>query len=91
MRVDVTGNVPTGVLLSAYTGTDGTVVVVAINTTSSAVSVPIGIAGGTAPAMMTPNVTSSSQNLAAGTAVAVSGGAFTAMLGATSVTTFVGK
>jgi len=94
VRVDVTGSVPSGVLLSAYTDpTAGTVVVVAINTTSSAVTVPISIAGGsgTAPTMMTPNVTSSSQNLVAGTAVAVSGGTFSAMLGATSVTTFVSK
>ena len=46
---------------------------------------------GTAPAMCTPNVTSSSANLAAGTAVPVSGGSFSASLGATSVTTFVCK
>ena len=90
-RVDITGTVPAGVLLSAYTGSDGTVVVVAINKNSSAVTVPISIAGGTAPAMMTPNVTSSTDNLAAKTAVAVSGGSFMASLAATTVTTFVGK
>jgi len=91
-RVDVTG-APSGVLLSAYKGSDGTVVIVAINKNASAVNVPITIAGGTAPAMMTPNVTSSAStdNLAAKTAVAVSGGSFTAALLATSVTTFVGK
>jgi len=39
-----------------------------------------------------PYVTSASDNLKAGTAaVAVSGGAFTAMLGGSSVTTFVCK
>jgi glucuronoarabinoxylan endo-1,4-beta-xylanase len=90
-RVDITGNVPAGVLLSAYTGSDGTVVVVAINKNTSAVTVPISIAGGTAPAMMTPTVTSSTDNLAAKTAVAVSGGSFMASLAATTVTTFVGK
>ena len=90
-RVDITGSVPAGVLLSAYTGSDGTVVVVAINKNTSAVTVPISIAGGTAPAMMTPNVTSSTDNVAAKTAVAVSGGSFMASLAATTVTTFVGK
>jgi glucuronoarabinoxylan endo-1,4-beta-xylanase len=91
VRVDVTGAVPAGVLLSAYKGTDGTVVVVAINKNASPVNVPIAIAGGTAPASLTPNVTSATDNLAAKTAVTVSGGSFTAMLAATTVTTFVGK
>ena len=53
---------------------------------------PITIAGGTAaPASCTPNVTSSSDNLKAGTAVPVTGGTFTASLGASTVTTFVCK
>src|SRR5262249_45680570 len=47
VRVDVTGGVPSGVLLSAYKGTDGTVVVVAINKNPAAVNVPISISGGT--------------------------------------------
>jgi glucuronoarabinoxylan endo-1,4-beta-xylanase len=91
LRVDVTGSVPAGVLLSAYKGSDGTVVIVAINKNASAVNVPISIAGGTAPASLTPNVTSSSANLTSGTAVTLSGGSFTAALAATTVTTFVGK
>jgi glucuronoarabinoxylan endo-1,4-beta-xylanase len=91
VRVDVTGNVPENVLLSAYKGTDGTVVVVAINKGSAAAEVPITIAGGTAPASMTPTVTSASDNLVAKTAVPVSGGTFTASLAGTTVTTFVGK
>jgi glucuronoarabinoxylan endo-1,4-beta-xylanase len=88
-RVDISGSVPSKVLLSAFTGSDGTVVVVAINQNSTAQMVPITIAGGTAPSMMTPYATNSTDNLKAGTAVAVSDGSFTAMLGATSVTTFV--
>jgi O-glycosyl hydrolase len=40
---------------------------------------------------MTPNVTSASDNLKAGTAVAVTGGSLTASLAAMTVTTFVGK
>jgi glucuronoarabinoxylan endo-1,4-beta-xylanase len=91
VRVDVTGSVPANVSLSAYKGTDGTVVIVAINKSTATVSVPIAIAGGPAPASMTPWVTSSADNLASKTAVAVSDGIFTAALGSKTVTTFVGK
>ncbi len=90
-RVDVAGAVPDNVLLTAFVGTDGTVVVVAINKATAAVSVPITIAGGTAPASMTPWVTSSSDNLTSQSAVTVANGTFTAALGASTVTTFVGK
>jgi glucuronoarabinoxylan endo-1,4-beta-xylanase len=89
-RVEVTGAIPTDVLLSAYSG-DGNVVVVAINKGKADVSVPIAIAGGTAPTSMTPWVTSASDNLASKAAVTVSNGSFTAALGASTVTTFVGK
>ena len=91
VAVDVTGNSNANVLISAYKGTDGTVVVVAINKGSAAVTVPISITGGTAPASLTPHVTSSSQNLIAGTAVSVTGGSFSASLPATTITTFVGR
>src|SRR6478752_1131538 len=91
-RVDISGTIPAEILLSAYTGEDGTVVVVAINKGSAAVSVPIAITGGAAaPTMMTPYVTSASDNIAAKTAVPVTGGAFTATLDSMTVTTFVGK
>jgi len=91
-HVDITGAIPADVLLSAYKGPDGTVVVVAINKGTAAASLPITIAGGTAaPAMMTPNVTSATDNLVAKTAIPVTGGTFTALLDGTSVTTFVGK
>lgn len=89
--VDVVGNSNADVLLSAFKGPDGTVVVVGINKSATAVTIPITITGGTAPAMMTPTVTSASDNLKDGTAVAVSGGVLMASLGAKSVTTFVGK
>ncbi len=91
VMVSVNGNSNTNLLLSAFTGTDGTVVVVAVNKGTSAATVPITIAGGTAPASCTPYVTSSSANLTAGTAVTVTGGAFSASLAATTVTTFVCK
>jgi glucuronoarabinoxylan endo-1,4-beta-xylanase len=90
VMVDVTGNSNTSLLLSAFAATDGTVVVVAINK-GGAADVPITISGGTAPASCTPYVTSSSANLAAGTAVTVTGGAFTASLAASTVTSFVCK
>ena len=91
-RVDVTGSIPTNVLLSAYKGNDGTIVVVAINKVATESKFPIAIAGGTS-ASCTPNVTSgaASDNLKAGTAVPVSDGKFTATLIGKSVTTFVCK
>ena len=90
-RVAVTGNVPAGVLLSAYKGSDGTVVIVAINENASTTNVPITIAGGTAPASMTPNVTSATDNLQAGSPISLSGSQVAAALAASTVTTFVGK
>ena len=92
-RVDISGSMPADVLLSAYKagGTNSTVVVVAINKGSATVNVPISVSGGTAPASLTPWVTSASDNLQSGTAVTVSGGSFTATLASMTVTTFVGK
>jgi glucuronoarabinoxylan endo-1,4-beta-xylanase len=90
-RVDITGEIPTNVLLTAYKGTGNKVVIVAINKGSSSASVPITISGGTAPASMTPIVTSSNENWASKTALTVSNGTFTATLGSKTVTTFVSK
>jgi glucuronoarabinoxylan endo-1,4-beta-xylanase len=90
-RVNVTGAVPESILLTAFKGPDGTVVVVAINKGTAQATVPITIAGGTAPASMTPHVTSASDNLAAKAPVTVTGGIFMASLGGTTVTTFVGR
>ena len=90
-RVDITGNSSADILLTAFKGMDGTVVVVAINKGTAAATVPISITGGTAPAAMTPWVTSSSDNLVSKAAVTVSGGSFTASLASKTVTTFVGK
>ena len=90
-RVDVSGTPPASVQLTAYTNpTDGTVVVVAVNGGTSAVSLPLFLSG-KAPCAMTPWVTSASDNLASKTAVAVSGSRLAPMLAAKSVTTFVGK
>ncbi|HYP91087.1 MAG TPA: glycoside hydrolase family 30 beta sandwich domain-containing protein, partial [Polyangiaceae bacterium] len=89
-RVDITGNTSADLLLTAFKGTDGTVVIVAINKGAAAVTVPITISG-TAPAMLTPWVTSATDDLVKKTAIAVSGGAFMAALDTKTVTTFVGK
>jgi glucuronoarabinoxylan endo-1,4-beta-xylanase len=90
-RIDITGDISKDVLLSAYKGADGTVVVVAINKGTASATVPITISGGTAPSSVTPWVTSADDNLVAKTAITVSGGIFTATLASKTVTTFVGK
>ncbi len=91
MRVATSGTQPSGVYISAYTNpADGTVSIVAINTGTSAANVSLFITGA-APCSMTPYVTSANDDLAAQTAVTVSGSRFTASLAAQSVTTFVGK
>jgi len=91
IRVDVTGDIATGVHLSAYKGNDGTVVVVAINAGTSVVTAPIAISGEAVPTSCTPNVTSANDDLAAKSAVAVTSGTLSASLAASSVTTFVCK
>jgi glucuronoarabinoxylan endo-1,4-beta-xylanase len=90
VRVDVNGNSNADLLISAYTGSSN-VVVVAVNKGTADATVPITIAGGTAPTTCTPNVTSSADDLVAKTAVPVSGGAFSASLPKATVTTFVCK
>jgi len=91
VRVDVTGNLPADVSISAYKGSDGTVVVVAINAGAATAVVPLAISGGTAPASMTPHVTSAEYDLEAVAAVQVTGGILMASLPSKTVTTFVGK
>jgi glucuronoarabinoxylan endo-1,4-beta-xylanase len=93
-RVDVagapkpSGSVP---LVVAFTNPpDGTVAIVVVNG-GAAQNVSFFVAGTAWPASVTPYVTTSSSKLAAGTAISVSGGRFSASLVAQSVTTFVGK
>jgi O-glycosyl hydrolase len=89
-RVDVTGNVPKDVLISAFKGSGTSVVIVAINKGADA-TVPVTVSGGTVPGSFTPVVTSGSENWVSKTAVPVNNGTFTATLGAKTITTFVGK
>lgn len=89
VRVDVSGSPPSGVSLSAYKDSAGTtVVIVAINSNSSAATVPVSITGGSAPTQCTPTVTSATQNLTAQSAASLSSGL---ALAASTVTTFVCK
>ncbi len=89
--VRVGGPSPDKIMVSAYTGDAGELVIVAINETEAAAEVPIAISGGTAPAMMKPIVTSASGNWVEGTAVAVANGSLPASLPAMSITTFVSE
>ena len=87
--VQVAGPSPANILVSAYLGDGGEVVIVAINETDAAADVPIAISGGTAPAAMVPYVTSATGNWAEGAPVTVTDGSLPAALPAMSVTTFV--
>ena len=89
-RLNVTGKVPPDVLLTGYRGPDGTLVIVAINRSANALSLPIFIAGGPAPVSLAPSVTSASDDLAVKSTIAFGAGSFVAALGGLSVTTFVG-
>ena len=89
-RMTIAGTIPSGIEITAYSNSsDGTVVIVADNPGTTAVSVSLFISG-VAPCSMTPWVTSSSANLASGAAISVSQSRFSASLGAQTVTTFVG-
>jgi O-glycosyl hydrolase len=89
--VGITGAIPDDVMLVASQSPSGGVVVVAINETTAAVELPITIAGGTAPASLTPHLTSASDDIAEQDPVTVTGGVFTASLPAMSVTTYVSE
>ncbi len=93
-RVDVSnapkasGSAPLVVAFSNLS--DGTVAIVVVNG-GSAQQVSFFVAGAAWPASVTPYVTTTSSKLAAGSAISVSAGRFSASLAAQSVTTFVGK
>jgi glucuronoarabinoxylan endo-1,4-beta-xylanase len=90
-RAEITGDIPADVLLTAFVGPEGTVVVVAVNRSTNPADVPITIAGGTAPAEMSTWLTSATDDLSPASPVTVTGGIFLASLPGTSVTTFVGQ
>lgn len=87
-RVACTYNPNTNVTCCAFkSGTK--VVIIAVNAGTSSVSQPFSITNGTIPTSLTPYRTSSSEDLATLSSVAVSSGSFTHTLPAQSVTTYV--
>jgi len=76
-----------GVFDSAYMG-DGNLVIVAINSNTTATSFPVTIQGQAATSF-TPYQTSATETMAQLTPVSVTGGSFTYSLPAQSITTFV--
>lgn len=94
VRVDVTGApAPSGsvpLIVAFANPADGTVAIVVVNG-GGAQQVSFFVAGTAWPSSVTPYVTSATANLAAGAAIAVTGGRFSASLAAQSVTTFVGN
>ena len=90
-RVDVTGSALSSVLLSAFKGPDGAIVVVAINKGDSTATFPISLSGGAPPAVVTPWVTSATEDLIARAPLPVSAASFVATLDSQTVTTFVGQ
>jgi glucuronoarabinoxylan endo-1,4-beta-xylanase len=87
-RVACTYNPNSNVYASAFKSGTKTVIVV-VNTGTSSVSQSFSINNGTTPTTMQPYRTSSSEDLATLSTVAVSGGAFTYTLPGQSITTFV--
>jgi glucuronoarabinoxylan endo-1,4-beta-xylanase len=90
VRVSTSGIAPSGVRISAYTNPgDGTLVMVAINSNTSATPVSLFIPD-RAPCSVTPWVTSDADDIAPKAPIVVSDARFSATLDAQSVTTFVG-
>ncbi|MBV9947945.1 MAG: hypothetical protein JOZ69_13915, partial [Myxococcales bacterium] len=89
-RVETSGSLPDGIWAIGFQGPDGTLVVVAINSTASDVPLTVSVKGTAWPSQVTPWVTSAADNLAAKASVAGSSGSFATTLGAQTVTTFVG-
>jgi O-Glycosyl hydrolase len=87
VRIDATKSPNTNVYVSAYKG-DNKAVIVAINKGTTAVSQNFVLQNGTASKVSTW-ISDATRNVAAGSAVTVSGGSFTAQLPAQSVVTFV--
>ena len=79
-----------GVDISAYKNTDGTVAVVALNTNSSSDTISYSTSGiGGTSGTVTPWLTNGSSNVAAQSAIGLSGGAFSATIPARSLVTYV--
>jgi glucuronoarabinoxylan endo-1,4-beta-xylanase len=91
VRVAVTGAPSSVQIVPFVSPADGTTVIVALNSGSSAVQASFFVGGSSWPASVIPYVTSASSNLAPGTALPVTDARFSGSLAAQSITTFVGK
>ncbi|MBC7390551.1 MAG: T9SS type A sorting domain-containing protein [Opitutaceae bacterium] len=87
-RVDATATPAANVYVSAYSG-NNKAVIVAINTSNSAVSQKFNIQNGPISNVI-PYTTDNTKNLVTGAVIPVSANSFTAQLPAQSITTFVG-
>ncbi|MGW1058695.1 cellulose binding domain-containing protein [Micromonospora rubida] len=88
VRIDATANPASNVYVSAYRG-DDTVVVVAVNKNTSAVSQQFTLSGTTASGSVSNWLTDGSRTVAAQGALTMSNGSLTVTLPARSVMTFV--
>lgn len=88
VRITTTANPRQGVYVSAYQNTDGKVVVVAVNQSTTRVAQPITVRG-TSTSRVTSITTDAGRTLAQQTGIGLSNGTFTGTLPAQSVTTFV--
>jgi glucuronoarabinoxylan endo-1,4-beta-xylanase len=87
LRVDATASPSAGIYLSAYSGS-GHAVIVAINSNSTAEAFPITIQNQSVTSLI-PYQTTATSGLTALSPISVTGDAFTAILPAQSITTFV--
>lgn len=88
VRIEATANPASSVYVSAYRGGNSTVVIVAINKGTAAVSQQFTLRNGTASSVSSW-LTDASRNVAPQGSTGVSNGSFTVTLPARSVTTFV--
>ncbi|GLY17199.1 hypothetical protein Kisp01_42140 [Kineosporia sp. NBRC 101677] len=88
VRIDATANPASGVLVSAYRN-DNTVVIVAINKNTSAVSQQFALANSSTSGSVANWLTDATRNVAPQAALAMSGGSLTVSLPARSAMTFV--
>jgi glucuronoarabinoxylan endo-1,4-beta-xylanase len=86
-RVATTYNPSTGVYATTFKS-GANIAIVAVNTSTSTVSQPFSIIGGTAPTTLNVHRTSATEDLATLSVVAVSGGSFTSSLPGQSITTY---
>jgi glucuronoarabinoxylan endo-1,4-beta-xylanase len=91
-RIDATHTPVTGETVSAYQNTSGsgTLAIIATNQTSSPITQTFTITNAPNFTVLVPTITSSTQNLATLSSIAVSGNSFTYTLPAQSVITFNG-